>query len=160
MERARRTGTKKQSREAVRAALRAAREGAPQDPTSGKRQSGYSRTSNRTGVRRPVRRRQNEDFVVDDDGLGGSTTTDTAATTKAWRSCSAAAMGGGPRAVEGRRPESSKLKEARADGEERQTTKSRTQFLGGDARRRSTARHVVAKQLDAFESLIDGPACD
>ena len=49
-----------------------------------------------------------------------------------------------------------KLKEARADGEERQTTKM-TQFLGGDGEKKAPKKPVAAvKQLDAFESLIDG----
>ena len=49
-----------------------------------------------------------------------------------------------------------KLKEARADGEERQTTKM-TQFLGNDGEKKAPKKPVAAvKQLDAFESLIDG----
>ena len=73
MERARRTGTKKQSREAVRAALRAAREGgaARSDQWEAKEEKDvYEQVTEQEYADLVRKRRQNEDFVVDDDGLG------------------------------------------------------------------------------------------
>ena len=73
MERARRTGTKKQSREAVRAALRAAREGgaARSDQREAKEEKDvYEQVTEQEYADLVRKRRQNEDFVVDDDGLG------------------------------------------------------------------------------------------
>ena len=73
MERARRTGTKKQSREAVRAALRAAREGgaARSDQWEAKEEKDvYEQVTEQEYADLVRKRRQIEDFVVDDDGLG------------------------------------------------------------------------------------------
>ena len=67
MERARRTGTKKQSREAVRAALRAAREGqARSDQWEAKEEKDvYEQVTEQEYADLVRKRRQNEDFVVD-----------------------------------------------------------------------------------------------
>ena len=162
MERARRTGTKKQSREAVRAALRAAREGgaARSDQWEAKEEKDvYEQVTEQEYADLVRKRRQNEDFVVDDDGLGYFDDGEEHFGEDEAEGLEEAAPK--QRGVVHARSKDAvrkarKLKEARADGEERQTTKM-TQFLGGDGEKKAPKKPVAAvKQLDAFESLIDG----
>ena len=162
MERARRTGTKKQSREAVRAALRAAREGgaARSDQWEAKEEKDvYEQVTEQEYADLVRKRRQNEDFVVDDDGLGYFDDGEEHFGEDEAEGLEAAAPK--QRGVVHARSKDAvrkarKLKEARSENEERQTTKM-TQFLGNDGEKKAPKKPVAAvKQLDAFESLIDG----
>ena len=157
MERARRTGTKKQGREAVRAALRAARDGtnARSDQWEQKEEKDvYEQVTESEYADIVRKRRQNEDFVVDDDGLGyfddgeehfGEDEAE--GLEKAAPKQRGVIHARSKDAVRKAR----KLKEARSD-DGVQTSKM-TQFLGSEAPK---AKKPVTKQLDAFESLIDG----